>query len=170
MRRKKLLTRYFFPKEFIIINFEIFLDSWGCLLYHETYLVNNHNLVPSLEPWSHAIAIFVWFGLVVVFLAFMTSVMKKMAPHEFLLPINLKKSKKLWKFGFSNLWPLFGLQKNFQPFFQFSWPSDVLNIQNHSNLNYLEYSRHLKARKVEKRPKIFLEAKQRPEVEKPKFS
>mgnify|MGYP007048339056 CR=1 FL=1 len=61
-----------------------------------------------------------------------------MAPHEFLLPINLKKSKKLWKFGFFDLWPLFGLQKFFWPFFQFSWPSDVLNIPNHSNLNYFE--------------------------------
>ena len=56
---------------------------------------------------------FLWFGLVVVFLAFMTSVMKKMAPHEFLLPINHKKLKKLWKFGFFHLWPLFGLQKIF---------------------------------------------------------
>ena len=61
-----------------------------------------------------------------------------MAPHEFLLPINLKKSKKLWKFGFFDLWPLFGLQNFFWPFFQFSWPSDVLNIPNHSNLNYFE--------------------------------
>ena len=43
-------------------------------------------------------------------------------------------------------------------------------LQNYSNLNDLEYSRHLKARKVEKRPKNFLKAKQRPEVEKPKFS
>ena len=43
-------------------------------------------------------------------------------------------------------------------------------LQNYSNLNDLEYSRHLKARKVEKRPKFFLKAKQRPEVEKPKFS
>ena len=43
-------------------------------------------------------------------------------------------------------------------------------LQNYSNLNDLEYSRHLMARKVEKRPKIFLKAKQRPEVEKPKFS
>ena len=42
--------------------------------------------------------------------------------------------------------------------------------QNYSNLNDLEYSRHLMARKVEKRPKNFLKAKQRPEVEKPKFS
>ena len=61
-----------------------------------------------------------------------------MAPHEFLLPINLKKSKKLWKFGFFDLWPLFGLQNFFWPFFQFSWPSDVLNIPNHLNLNYFE--------------------------------
>ena len=36
-----------------------------------------------------------------------------MVSREFLLPINLKKSKKLWKFGFFNLWPLFGLQKIF---------------------------------------------------------
>ena len=43
-------------------------------------------------------------------------------------------------------------------------------LQNYSNLNDLEYSRHLMARKVEKRPKNFLKAKQRPEVEKPKFS
>ena len=43
-------------------------------------------------------------------------------------------------------------------------------LQNYSNLNDLEYSRHLMARKVEKRPKKFLKAKQRPEVEKPKFS
>ena len=43
-------------------------------------------------------------------------------------------------------------------------------LQNYSNLNNLEYSRHLKARKVKKRPKIFLKATQRPEVEKPKFS
>ena len=43
-------------------------------------------------------------------------------------------------------------------------------LQNYSNLTYLEYSRHLKARNVEKRPKKFLKAKQRPEVEKAKFS
>ena len=43
-------------------------------------------------------------------------------------------------------------------------------LQNNSNLNDFEYSRHLKARKIEKRPKKFLKAKQRPEVEKPKFS
>ena len=43
-------------------------------------------------------------------------------------------------------------------------------LQNNSNLNDFEYSRHLKARKIEKRPKNFLKAKQRPEVEKPKFS
>ena len=43
-------------------------------------------------------------------------------------------------------------------------------LQNNSNLNDFEYSRYLKARKIEKRPKIFLKAKQRPEVEKSKFS
>ena len=43
-------------------------------------------------------------------------------------------------------------------------------LQNYSNFNDLEYSRHLMARKVEKRPKIFFKAKQRPEVKKPKFS
>ena len=43
-------------------------------------------------------------------------------------------------------------------------------LQNNSNLNDYEYSRHLKARKIEKRPKQILKAKQRPEVEKPKFS
>ena len=43
-------------------------------------------------------------------------------------------------------------------------------LQNNSNLNDFEQSRHLKARKIEKRPKIFLKAKQRPEVEKSKFS
>ena len=43
-------------------------------------------------------------------------------------------------------------------------------LQNNSNLNDFEQSRHLKARKIEKRPKNFLKAKQRPEVEKSKFS
>ena len=43
------ITYDFFPVHFITKIFEIFFDSWGCLLYHETYLVNNHNLVPSLE-------------------------------------------------------------------------------------------------------------------------
>ena len=43
-------------------------------------------------------------------------------------------------------------------------------LQNYSNLSDLEYSRHQKARKVEKRKKKILKAKQRPEVEKPKFS
>ena len=28
--------------------------------------------------------------------------------------------------------------KFFLAFFQFSWPSDILNIQNYSNLNYFE--------------------------------
>ena len=58
---------------------------------------------------------------------------KKMAPHEFLLPINLKKSKKLWKFGFFDLWPLFGLQKFFGLFFNFpdlqmSWIFQIIQI------------------------------------------
>ena len=43
-------------------------------------------------------------------------------------------------------------------------------LQNDSNLNDYEYSRHLKARKIEKRPKKILKAKQRPDVENPKFS
>ena len=43
-------------------------------------------------------------------------------------------------------------------------------LQNNSNLNDFEYSRYLKARKIEKRPKKILKAKQRPEVEKSKFS
>ena len=43
-------------------------------------------------------------------------------------------------------------------------------LQNNSNLNELEYSRHLKASKIEKRSKKILKAKQRPEVEKSKFS
>ena len=55
-----------------------------------------------------------------------------MAPHEFLLPINLKKSKKMWKFGFFYPWPLFGLQKIFWPFFDFT------NLQMYSNLNHFE--------------------------------
>ena len=42
-------------------------------------------------------------------------------------------------------------------------------LQNNSILNNFEYSRCLKARKIEKRPKIFLKAKQRPEVKKPNF-
>ena len=42
-------------------------------------------------------------------------------------------------------------------------------LQNNSNLNDFEYSRHLKARKIEKKAKNFLKAKQRPELEKPKF-
>ena len=56
-----------------------------------------------------------------------------MAPHQFLLPINLKKSKKLWKFGFFYLWTLFGLQKMFWPFFNFpglqtSWILEIIQI------------------------------------------
>ena len=43
-------------------------------------------------------------------------------------------------------------------------------VQNNSNLNDFEYSRNLKARKVKKRSKKILKAKQRPEVEKPKFT
>ena len=43
-------------------------------------------------------------------------------------------------------------------------------LQNNSNLNDLEYSRHLKVRKIEKKAKKNLKAKQRPEVKKPKFS
>ena len=43
-------------------------------------------------------------------------------------------------------------------------------LQNNSNLNDFEYSRHLKTRKIEKRPKKILKAKRRPEVENPKFS
>ena len=43
-------------------------------------------------------------------------------------------------------------------------------LQNGSNLNDLEYLRHLKARKIEKRPKYFLKANQRLEVEKLEFS
>ena len=43
-------------------------------------------------------------------------------------------------------------------------------LQNGSNLKDLEYSRHLKARKIEIRPKYFLKANQRPEIEKSKFS
>ena len=73
-----------------------------------------------------------------VFLAFMTLVMKKMAPHEFLLPINHKKVEKIMKiWTFPPLvlvWP----SKKILAFFQFFWPSDILNIQNHSNLSYFE--------------------------------
>ena len=43
-------------------------------------------------------------------------------------------------------------------------------LQNNSNLNDFEYSTHLKARKIYKRPKKILKAKKRPEVEKPKSS
>ena len=56
-----------------------------------------------------------------------------MPSREFLLPKNLKKSKKLWKFGFFHLWPLFGLQKIFWPFFNFhglqtSWIFKIIQI------------------------------------------
>ena len=43
-------------------------------------------------------------------------------------------------------------------------------LQNYSNLNDFDYSRCRKVRKIEKRPKKILKAKQRPEVEKSKFS
>ena len=42
---------------------------------------------------------------------------------------------KIWIFPpLAFVWP----SKNFLAFFQFSWPSDILNIQNHSNLSYFE--------------------------------
>ena len=56
-----------------------------------------------------------------------------MAPHEFLLPINLKKSKKIWKFGFftSGLCLafkiFFGLFFNF-PDLQMSWIFQIIQI------------------------------------------
>ena len=40
-------------------------------------------------------------------------------------------------------------------------------LQNNSNLNDFEYSRYLKARKIEKRPKNILKAK--PQVQNQKF-
>ena len=40
---------------------------------------------------------------------------------------------KIWVFpNLVFVWP----SKFFLAFFQFSWPSDILNIQNHSNLSY----------------------------------
>ena len=56
---------------------------------------------------------------------------KRWRNMNFLLPIHLKKLKKLRKFGFFHLWPSFGLQI-------FFWPSHILNIQNHSNLSYFK--------------------------------
>ena len=42
---------------------------------------------------------------------------------------------KIWVFlPLAFVWP----SKFFLAFFQFSWPSDVLIIQNHSNLSYFE--------------------------------
>ena len=42
---------------------------------------------------------------------------------------------KIWIFPpLAFVWP----SKIFLAFFQFSWPSDILNIQNHSNLSYFE--------------------------------
>ena len=42
---------------------------------------------------------------------------------------------KIWIFPpVAFVWP----SKIFLAFFQFSWPSDILNIQNYSNLNYFE--------------------------------
>ena len=42
---------------------------------------------------------------------------------------------KIWIFPpLAFVWP----SKNFLAFFQFFWPSDILNIQNHSKLSYFE--------------------------------
>ena len=42
---------------------------------------------------------------------------------------------KIWIFPpLAFVWP----SKNFLAFFQCSWPSDILNIQNNSNLSYFE--------------------------------
>ena len=42
---------------------------------------------------------------------------------------------KIWIFPpLAFVWP----SKIFLAFFQCSWPSDILNIQNHSNLSYFE--------------------------------
>jgi hypothetical protein len=58
-----------------------------------------------------------------------------MKPYEFLLPIYLSKVYKLWVFpALVCVWP----SKQFLVFSQFIWPSDVLNIQNQSNLSYFE--------------------------------
>ena len=57
---------------------------------------------------------------------------------NFYFQLILKSPKIYENLGFFYLWPLFGLQKIFWPFFQFSLPSDVLNIPNHSNFNYFE--------------------------------
>ena len=53
-----------------------------------------------MEPWSGSFAIF-------YDLALWSRKWRKMAPHEFLLPKNHKKLKKLWKFGVFHLWSLF---------------------------------------------------------------
>ena len=83
---------------------------------------------------------FLWFGLVVAFLAFMASETKYytyMALLEFLLQINLSKVKKLWKSVFSPL--AFALTFRIcLAFFQFSCPLDVLSILNYENLSYFE--------------------------------
>ena len=63
---------------------------------------------------------------------------KKMKPYEFIITINLRKVEKLWKFGGFQPVVFVWLSKKFLAFFQFSWPWDVLNIQNHSNLCYIE--------------------------------
>ena len=42
---------------------------------------------------------------------------------------------KIWVFlPLAFVWP----SKIFLAFFQFSWPSDIMNIQNHSNLSYFK--------------------------------
>ena len=101
------------------------IHSFGCWIIIPELAAPNCIMgifLSNLEPSSWFFCNFLWFGLVMVYLAIMTLETKKMAAHEFLLPINLPKVSKLWKFGFFPPLAFAVAFKILLAFFQFSWP------------------------------------------------
>ena len=72
---------------------------------------------PNLESLIRNMTYFLCCGICAAFLAFKSSKTKNTGTHEFLRPINPKKLKKLWKFEFFHIRPLFWLSKFFLVFF-----------------------------------------------------
>ena len=75
-----------------------------------------HIRTPNFERLGLIHACFLCCGLCITFMAFLGSKTKNMPAHKFLLPIDSKKQKKLWKFDIL-AYPAFALA--FKIFFAF---------------------------------------------------
>ena len=80
---------------------------------------------PNLESLSCRLTYFLCWGTGVAFLAFLSLKTKNTDTHEFSLPSNPKKLKKLWKFDFFPYLAFVLAFKKILAFFQFFWPFDT---------------------------------------------